>query len=267
MNNGFELNRIKTIAIDLDGVVYQGDALIAGADISVDRLREMGFGVVFVTNGEVKSRFDIADKLKGMGILTGENEVLTSSYMAGCLIKKIGGLNQRVFVVGAKRLSEEITFSGSLVVTEPPIDIVVVGMDVSITYQKIHRAMEAIIGGAIFIACNRDANFPSDNGRLFPGCGSMVAAIESATGFPPEYVAGKPSVYMLEIIAERYGLRPDEILVIGDGIDSDIQMAILYGSPSVLINSRGISGRKLKLPTFVMSSLIELPVLLGRKND
>jgi len=258
----FELKTIKVVAVDLDGVVYQGKTMIEGADEAIHKLRRNGLKVFFTTNSSIKTRADIVNKLIGMGISTMKDEVLTSAYMAGLLIKSIG-INKKAFIIGADGLKEEIINIGATVVTEPPCDIVFIGMDTSFTYEKIRQAMEAIMGGAIFVACNRDANFPSDHGHLFPGCGPIVAAVEAAVGLPPKYIVGKPGTFMLDVIAKRYRVSPDEILVVGDGIDSDIKMAISYGSPSVLIdlNPKKYSTRK-HGPTFIIGSLAELPVLL-----
>ena len=251
----------KVAAIDLDGVVYQGTIMIAGADAAISGLRQRGLQVVFATNSSVRTRADIATKLGSMGIPAEEDDILTSAYAAGHLVKNIGGT--RVLVIGADSLKEEIARFGASVASGTSCDTVVVGMDTGFSYDKMQAAMEAIAGGAVFVACNRDASFPGDNGRIFPGCGPMVAAIEAAVGFPPNCIAGKPSVLMLQIIAARCRVRPREILVVGDGMDSDIKMATSFGSPSVLvapgpfISSSGTAG-----PTCIIESLADLPSLL-----
>jgi len=264
-NTSSELANIKVAAIDLDGVVYRGRTMIAGADAAISRLRQLGLQPVFATNSSIRTRAEIAEKLRGLGIPAQKDEVLTSAYTAALLVTKIGG-TKNVLTIGAEGLWKEIADAGAMVVTGPPCDSVVVGMDTAFSYEKILLAMEAIAAGAMFVACNRDASFPGSDGRMFPGCGSMVAAIEAAVGFPPHYIAGKPNVLMLEAIVSQYHVRPDEILVIGDGMASDIKMAIAFGSPSVLVapgtpkSNRGIKG-----PTYTIESLVDLPSLLGDK--
>jgi len=264
-NTPLQLASIKVAVIDLDGVVYQGKTMIAGADAAISNLRQYGLQVVFATNSSTRTRADIAEKLNTMGIPAKDDDVLTSAYVAGLLIRRIG-VNNKVLVIGTERLKGEIVQVGAMVVTGPPCDMVVVGMDTAFSYEKIRLAMEAIAGGAVFVACNRDASFPGDNGRLFPGCGPMVAAVEAAVGFPPQHMVGKPNVLMMEIIAARYHVRPDQMLVIGDGIENDIQMAVAFGSPSVLVApgafdfNPGTFG-----PSCVVGSLVELPALLEGK--
>jgi len=261
-----ELANIEVVAIDLDGVVYRGKTMIEGADAAISNLRQSGLQAFFVTNSSVRTRADIAEKLRIMGISAEEDEVLTSAYTAGLLIKSIG-VNKNVLVIGAESLKQEIVHAGAMVVAGPPCDLVVVGMDTAFSYEKIRLAMEGIAGGAVFVACNQDASFPGEDGRMFPGCGPMVAAVEAAVAFPPHHIAGKPSVLMLEIIAARYHLRPDEILVIGDGMESDIKMAVAFGSPSVLV-APGASKFKSGTPgpSCIIRSLAELPGLLEGKS-
>ena len=257
-----ELANIKVVAIDLDGVVYRGRAMIEGADVAICNLRQSGLQVSFATNSSVRTRADIAAKLRDMGIPAEEDEVLTSAYIAGLLIKSIGA-GKNVLVIGAESLRKEIVQAGSMVVDGPPCDVVLVGMDTSFSYNKIQMSMEAIAGGAKFVACNRDASFPGDNGRIFPGCGPMVAAVEAAVGFPPHWIAGKPNVLMLDAVSAQYHVGPREILVVGDSMASDIEMAVAFGSPSVLvapgpfISSSGTAG-----PTCIIESLADLPTLL-----
>jgi 4-nitrophenyl phosphatase len=259
------LANVKIAAIDLDGVVYRGRTMIEGADAAISRLRQRGLQPIFATNSSVKTRAEIAEKLVGMGIPAQKDEVLTSAYTAALLVTKIGG-TKNVLTIGAEALRKEIADAGAMVVTGLPCDSVVVGMDTAFSYEKIHLAMEAIGAGAVFVACNRDASFPGSDGRRFPGCGPMVAAIEAAVGFPPRYIAGKPNVLMLEVIAAQYHVGPDEILVIGDGMASDIEMAIAFGSPSVLVApGTPESNRGTKGPTCTIESLVDLPSLLGGK--
>jgi 4-nitrophenyl phosphatase len=258
------LTEIRMVAIDLDGVVYEGKTMVPGADAAISKLRQRGLRIAFSTNSSVRTRAETALKLRGMGIPAEEDEIVTSAYVAGLLVRDMGA--KRVLVIGAEGLKQEVFRVNAAVVPEPPCDVLVVGMDTAFSYSKIQMAMDAIAGGATFIACNRDARFPSDNGRMSPGCGPIVAAVEAAVGLPAHHVAGKPNVLMLDIIAARHNLRPQEILVVGDGIESDIAMAAAFGSPSALVASRHFeSDPGNPGPTCTIMSLAALPALLGGK--
>jgi HAD superfamily hydrolase (TIGR01450 family) len=260
------LAAVKVAAIDLDGVVYHGNTMIDGAGVAISRMRQHGWRVAFATNTSVKTRADIAAKLTGMGIPAEEADVLTSAYLAGLLVKSIG-LAENVLVIGEEGLRREISLAGATVVATPPCQVLVVGMDTAFSYDKIHLAMEAIAGGAVFIACNRDASYPGSDGQVMPGCGPIVAAIETAVGSPPQYIAGKPNVLMLETIATKGDVTPREILVVGDGLASDIEMAVAFGSPSVLLAPDTLDYTPgTTVPTFTVRSLADLPSLLGGRT-
>lgn len=253
---------VKLAAIDLDGVVYRGNTMIEGAGIAISTMRQRGWRVVFASNTSVRTRTDIAAKLSGMGIPAEQDEVFTSAYLAGLLAKNLG-LNKSALVIGGEGLRSEIAGAGATIVDSPPCGLLVVGMDPAFSYDKIRLAMEAIECDAVFIACNRDASFPSGDGRMLPGCGPIVAAIEAAAGCPPAYIAGKPSVLMLEAIAAKYSVAPTEILVVGDGLTSDIEMALAFGSPSVLIAPDTVDFTLgTTRPSFTVRSLVDVPGLL-----
>jgi HAD superfamily hydrolase (TIGR01450 family) len=252
---------IRIVVIDLDGVIYHGKTVIPGAAEAIQKLRLRGLKAVFATNSSLKTRADVANKLTSMGIPATEQDVFTSAYLASLLIRRIGD-SKKVLVIGMDGLKKEISYQ-AVVVAQPPCDFVVVGMDTTFSYEKIHMAMDAIMGGAVFIVCNRESNFPGDNGRIYPGCGPMVAAIEAAVGFSPKYMVGKPNVLMLENIAASYHAKSSEILVVGDSVESDVEMALAFGSPAVLVGkhlSRSKIG-KLK-PLYEIKSLDELPGLV-----
>jgi len=263
------LSKVRAVALDLDGVVYQGRQLLPGVREAIQEIRQLGLGLYFVTNNSGKARADIISKLSHMGIQTAESEVLTSGYAASVLVRRLSRHDPaKVLVIGSDSLKAEMAQSGARVVESGPCEFVVVGLDVEFSYGKISTALEALLGGAVFIACNRDATFPVEGGRILPGCGAMVAAIESACGRRPDYEVGKPQVMLLEMLADGMRLRPYEIVVVGDRPESDIAMANRFGSLSVLVLpiAKRDQQTRLEVPAqgscLVVRSLVELPNLL-----
>ena len=118
-----------------------------------------------------------------------------------------------------------------------------------------------LLAGAKFVACNRDRTFPVERG-VMPACGSMVASIESAWGRKPDYEVGKPNTFFLEMITRETKLAASQILVVGDTMESDIAMAINFGSPSVLISGSLIGMNNGLFPDLRISSLADLPDLM-----
>jgi 4-nitrophenyl phosphatase len=132
----------------------------------------------------------------------------------------------------------------------------VVGIDRSINYLKLKSAQQAILHGARFIATNRDATYPLENGRVEPGAGSIVAAVEVASGVSP-IVIGKPETYSLEKILGLTGSKPEETVVVGDRIDTDVAMGKTAGVKTVLTLT-GVTSREdiLELPPHLMPNLV-----------
>lgn len=227
---------LKAVAVDLDGVVYVGKRAVPGAADAVEGIRNLGLRVLFVTNNSSRTRLDIASELTAMGIKTGEDDVLSSGYAAARLLRRLRrGTSDRTLVLGTEGLRTEIRLLGTRVVDEVRSDFLVVGLDPGFTYAGLSTGLEAILRGATFIACNRDASYPADGGRLLPGCGSLVAALECASGHTPRFVAGKPDPGLLGMVAEKAACQPNQILMVGDSLASDIAMANRFGSPSVLV--------------------------------
>jgi len=114
-----------------------------------------------------------------------------------------------------------------------PVDFVVVGLDRGFDYQKLLKAQRAILSGAEFLATNPDPTFPTEEG-LIPGAGSIVAAVERATGRRPK-VIGKPEPFMLELALRLSGARREECVVVGDRLDTDILAGNRAGMITVLV--------------------------------
>ncbi len=264
-----QVTKARAIALDLDGVVYQGAQALPGAIAAIALLRRLEFKVYFVTNNSSKTRVEIATKLAQMGVSAGRDEVFTSGYAAAVLVSHLMQEGKRrAFVIGSDGLKSELTQTGVEVVIAAPYDFLVVGLDTGFTYERICVALDALLGGALFIACNLDPVFPAERGRLLPGCGPEVAALELASGRKPDHVAGKPNTFLLEMLANNGRVQPHEILVVGDSLESDIAMANRYGALSVLVmqsNDAGPIGPRLpeQKPGLVVQSLDELAHLIA----
>jgi HAD superfamily hydrolase (TIGR01450 family) len=161
----------------------------------------------------------------------------------------------------------------SLATPEPP-DTVVVGLDLHFSYAKLAEAQRSILAGARFICSNRDRAYPVER-RLLPGAGTIVAAIEVATG-QRALCIGKPEPFLFEEALRRAGVRAgsgtDTVIVVGDSTDYDIVAAHRVGAIGILIltglteESALQSAKGEAAPDHVIGSLEELfmlPALAG----
>lgn len=244
----------KCFVIDLDGVVYKGTRLIGKADKRIATLRRRG-KVIFLTNNSTLSRASYVKKLAEFGISAKEDDIVTSGYAAALYIKQ-KYRSPRVFIVGEDGLKEELEKQGVKVCWRD-CNIVLVGLDRNFTYKKLTLALRHIQNGADFIATNYDSTLITERGQL-PGAGAMVSALITSSKKEP-VVTGKPSKIMAEIVLNKTVFRPDEILLIGDRIETDIKMGKSVGMKTALALTgyakRGDIDESEIKPDFVLDSL------------
>ena len=226
--------KIRLFAFDLDGTLYLGDQSISGAVEVVSWLQQR-YKVAFFTNNSTKTAKAIVEKLTHLGHECAVPDVYTSSFAAARYLKENNV--DDVLVVGSGSLRDEIEEAGVHVADHTTAKNLVVGLDCEFTYETTAQALAVLGRGGKFIACNEDASFPVAHGRRLPGCGAMVGAIAAAAARGPDFVVGKPNTYILSTIARNYGVRPQEIVVVGDSCESDIAMALAYGAGAMLVHA------------------------------
>jgi phosphoglycolate/pyridoxal phosphate phosphatase family enzyme len=263
------VNHIKAVVLDLDGVVYRGHTAIPGASASVAWLSEAGYQVYYFTNNSTKTRESYVELLAGYGLRTDPDHVVTSASLTAGYFAGNGLLPATALVVGESGLCEELRRAGVRVVRrrgQRPIDYVVVGMDRKFTYGKLHEAQQAIRAGATFVATNRDATYPVE-GNVIPGGGSIVAAVASAAQQEPHLI-GKPSSEAGRLITRYAGVEPAEALMVGDRLETDIEMGRRAGLWTCLVLTGISTAAEAKAlppesrPHWIIPGIAELPDLL-----
>lgn len=256
---------LKAVLLDLDGTIYKGKTAIPGADETLQKLRDKGIKLFFVTNAATRSRAGVVEKLAGMDIHAKEEEMYCTTYAAAIHITA-SHPEKTVFCIGEKGMKDEFEKHGIKIVEDDSAGIVVVGLDRTIDYKKLSIGYRAIMKGAEFIATNGDVVYPVEDGFL-PGAGSLVAAVESCTGKKP-FVIGKPETYFAELINKEEKLGRDEMLVVGDRLDTDIRFGKNSGIKSVLVltgvtKKEDVEKAKDK-PDYVIETITELSSLLEK---
>jgi NagD protein len=250
--------------IDMDGVLYRGTQLIPGADEFVHQLRKRDIPFRFLTNNSQRTRRDVVMKLGRMGIEVEEEHIFTCAMATARFLadQKPGGT---AFVIGEGGLLTALHENGYAVVDHDP-DYVVVGEGRTFNLELVEAAVRLILGGAKLIATNLDPSCPTHNG-LRPGCGAMVAMLETATGVKA-FSVGKPSPIMMRAARKEIGLTTDETTMIGDTMETDILGGVQLGFHTVLVlsgsTSRDDLDRYAYRPEIVVESLAELAVLLEK---
>lgn len=173
---------------------------------------KQGFHVRFFTNNSGISETNLIHKLTRMGFDPAPGEVFAIGPMA--IEHCISNGYENVFVVGEPDLIEGFNEAGIRCQEPGKADAVVAGICRSFSYELCNQAMQAILNSAEFIATNRDPTYPLENGRLQPGTGAIIAAIETSSGKAPT-VLGKPNPWAIKKILSLSGLKPDQLLVVG----------------------------------------------------
>ena len=247
-----------TYILDLDGVVFLGKNIIPGADKGIDRIRDAGRRVIFLTNNSTLSREAVAIKLESMGIGCMASDVITSAYAASVYIKEQYGPST-VYCIGEPGLLEELEQEGHTI-AEQNVDQVLVDLDKSFTYHKLKLGLDNLRAGAGFIATNTDALLPTEFGFL-PGAGSMVAALKAASGKDP-IVIGKPNKPIMDVLLNEYNLKSEECVMIGDRLETDILAGINAGMKTVLVLTGASCIEDIELsgiqPDTILDSILDL---------
>jgi NagD protein len=241
--------------IDMDGVLYRGKQVIAGADTFVQELRRRNLPFRLLTNNSQRTRRDVAAKLARLGIDVDEEHVFTSAMATARFLaqQKPGGT---CFVIGEGGLLTALHQNGYAVVDHDP-DFVVVGEGRTFNLELVEAAVRMLERGAQLVATNLDPNCPTEQG-LRPGCGAMVAMLEAALGIKA-FSVGKPSPIMMRAARKELGLTTDETVMIGDTMETDILGGVQLGFHTVLVLSGGAKREDLPRyayrPEFVHASL------------
>lgn len=249
------------VLIDMDGVIYKGKQLVPGADCFVARLLAEKIPFAFLTNNSQRTRRDVATKLHRMGIPVQESHIFTCAMATARFLaaQKPGGT---AFVIGEGGLQQALHTNGYSIVDDDP-DYVVVGEGRTFNMEILEAAVTMILRGAKLIATNLDPNCPTAHG-LRPGCGAIVAMLESATGLSA-FSVGKPSPVMMRAARKELGLATDETIMIGDTMETDILGGASMGYRTVLVLTGSTHREDLVRfayrPDHIVDSIAELALL------
>ncbi|NMA34792.1 MAG: HAD-IIA family hydrolase [Clostridiaceae bacterium] len=252
------LKRKKLFVLDMDGTFYLGNRLLEGSLDFLDKLKANGVDFLFFTNNSSRTAPFYTKKLESMGCLVDEGSIVTSGDVTIRFIME-HYRDAGVYLVGTDLLKESFAHGGVKLTDDSP-DIVVLGFDTSLTYEKIERACYFIRKGAIFIATHPDLNCPTEDGFI-PDCGSMCALVTASTGVEPRYL-GKPFRETVDMIKLLTGRNDDEIAFVGDRLYTDIAIGVNNGITSILVLTGETSPADVECsqikPDFIFDSLYAL---------
>lgn len=242
----------RGLLCDLDGVVYRGGTACDGAVEGLAAARATGVQVLFLTNNAARLPREVSEHLQSLGVQATPDEVLNSSQVAAASLHQHHDIpdGSMVLAVGGPGVSAALEDEGLPTVRpsevmdrggSEKVSAVVQGLGTDLTWADLAEATFAVAGGAYWVATNTDATLPLERGQG-PGNGALVAAVAHATGRDPDLVTGKPHAPAFEIALQRLGLPPEEVLMVGDRLDTDIEGANRAGLATALVLT-GVHGR------------------------
>jgi 4-nitrophenyl phosphatase len=245
------------LLVDLDGVLYRGANPVPGvAAVLADRAAA-GDDIVYVTNNSMWYRADYVDRIRAMGAPVSADRIVSSPRATALYLRKHEPTIEHVLTLGASGLDRELEDAGFRVTRAGDAgerirgggvegtdggngweaagrpEAVVVGLDPKIDYLRLTVASDSVRAGARLVATNRDPVYPTER-AVRPGAGSIVAAVEAASGVRAISI-GKPEPYLLEEAARAVGREAADAIMIGDGLGTDIAAAVAVGARSVLM--------------------------------
>ena len=232
--NQFLRSEAKGFLLDMDGTFFLGDHILPGGLELLALLNQRGLPFSFLTNNTSRGKDAYVQKLMGMGVRLEDARIYTAGDATISYLQKYFQ-GKKVFLLGTKSLEDSFRAGGiQLSDTEP--EVAVIGYDTSLTYVRLSAFCGFVRLGLPYIATHPDVNCPMPDGPV-PDIGAMMSLVEASTGRKADVVLGKPNPGIVNALAEQWGLEPQELVMVGDRLYTDIALGQTAGVRTVLVLS------------------------------
>ena len=290
--------------LDVDGTLLRGSEPIPGLERGLAALDERGIARLYVSNNPTLTPAAYAEKLRAAGIDAAGDDVVTSGSTTVEYLRR-GHAGETVYLVGESGLHEQLRAAGFPVVaagdpaaggldaaSDPAstddaavedaavaddatvaeesavedVDVAVVSIDREFDYGTMTEALSVLRDGSVpFVGTDPDVTIPGADGDV-PGSGAIVGAVATVTERDPDVVLGKPHEVAREMALDRLGCPAGECLVVGDRLDTDIELGARAGATTVLVRSGVTDDARLAgsstTPDYVVDSFGEIERVL-----
>jgi HAD superfamily hydrolase (TIGR01458 family) len=256
---------MAAILLDVDGVLHVSGAPIPGGAAAVERLRELGHRLRFVTNSTTRSRADLAQDLRGFGITVEDGEVQTTQ---GAAARALAG--RRVLALVMDAIVGDL--EGVELVGDHAEAVLIGGADETdetgrvFSYTNLARAFGELEMGADLYCLHRNRWWQTARGPLLDS-GAFVAGLEYAAQVQAT-VLGKPSAAYFAAALEAVDADASQAWIVGDDLEVDIAGGAAAGLRTALVRTGKFREDDLRhartVPDLVLSSVADLPEWLER---
>ena len=258
----------KLFLLDMDGTIYLDNDLFDGTLDFLGAVKANGGRYLFVTNNSSKSVDAYVNKLQKIGINATEDDFLTSTD-ATILYLKENFSGRRFYAFGTQSFVEQLASAGIDVTTDRcgNIDGIVMGNDNELNFKKLEDACILLKEDIAYIATNPDWVCPTSFGYV-PDCGSVAEMLYRATGKRPTFI-GKPKPEMLLLAMKKYGYDPNDAVMVGDRVYTDIAAGYNAKIDTVFVLSGEgtLDDAKCETPpTYIMNSIKDLYLAINNKD-
>lgn len=248
--------------LDLDGTVYRGDSALPGAAEAIERLRSAGVRALFFSNNPTKSRDAYADRLDRLGISADPDDVLSAGTVTTRYLSEYHPADS-VFLIGDSGLEEQFDSAGvDLVADATDANVVVASWSRDFNYGDMLAGYRGLDAGATYYGTDPDRLVPAADGMI-PGSGAIINAVSGTADREPDKILGKPSAEAQRAVLDALELPADRCFVVGDRLNTDIELGKRAGMTTVLVKSgitteADLDGSDIR-PDYVVDSLADVP--------
>jgi HAD superfamily hydrolase (TIGR01458 family) len=251
---------MAAILLDVDGVLHVSGAPIAGAAAAVRRLRADGHRIRFVSNTTTRSRAQIGDQLRLMGIEVEDDELQTTGAVAARVLK-----GKRVLALTMPGLLDDL--DGLQLVGMNVEAVLLGGADEGeetgrvFSYLNLNRAFHELEAGADLYCLHKNRWWQTGEGARLDA-GAFVAGLEYAADMEAT-VLGKPSNAYFAAALDALDAEAGLTWMVGDDLETDIVGAHKHGMKTLLVRTGKFRPddveRSQVQPDGIVSSIAQLP--------
>ncbi len=250
---------MKTLVLDLDGTMYRGTQIIESAHQFLDHCMKNNIPFIFLTNNSMRTPEENVKHMLDMGYTDIKPSMFYNSAMAACQYVKKHFEGNHAYYIGKQGMKSALEDEGFILDDQHP-DFVFIGLDKDATYKSYSKALSLALNGAKVIGTNNDRVLAKPGGFAV-GNGSVVDMFEYATNQKSPRI-GKPSRPILDLCLNHFQLSEDEIVLIGDNLETDIKLGYEQNIETVLVQT-GVHTKedieRLQIyPTHVVDTLMDL---------